>query len=144
MVRIFQLCLTTILLAACDPIVDNRGFVNENVDTSDLVTGIHERADVVRVMGSPSAVSQYNDAEWYYIHVRKETTAFFKPEITDQSVTKVLFDEKGYLKEIQKVEDLEPLEVEYVNKETPTEGHSLGFFEQILGNVGRFGAPGSR
>ena len=56
----------------------------------------------------------------------------------------VKFDENGYVESIEEVSDLEPLNVEYVSKETPTEGHSLGFFEQILGNVGRFGAPGGR
>lgn len=142
--QIFQSCLIIGLLAACEPIVDNRGYVADNVDTSDLVPGVHERADVMRVMGSPSAMSQYGDPVWYYIHVRKETKAFFKPEVTEQKVTRVLFDENGYFEAVEPIEDLQPQPIEYVQKETPTEGHSLGFFEQILGNVGRFGAPGSR
>ena len=65
MVRFFQYSLLALALAACDPIVDNRGYVAENVDTSDLIEGVHERADVARVMGSPSTISKYEDSIWY-------------------------------------------------------------------------------
>ena len=142
--RIFQSLLCVCLLSACDPIVDNRGFVSDNVQIDELVPGVHERADVVRVMGSPSAISQYGDPVWYYIHLRKETTAFLRPEVTEQDVTRVVFNENGTVQKVEPVENLDPVEVEYVSKETPTEGQGIGFFEQILGNIGRFGAPGAR
>ncbi len=140
----FQLAFAFLALAACDPIVDNRGFVDENVALDELIPGVHQREDVARVMGTPSAISKYEDSIWYYIHLRKESEAFFKPEITEQKVTRVTFNANGSLDKIEAVSDLEPQQVEYVSKETPTEGQELGFFEQILGNVGRFGAPGRR
>ena len=34
-------------------------------------------------------------------------------------------------------------DIDIVSRTTPTEGHTLGFFEQILGNIGRFNSPGS-
>ena len=103
-----------------------------------LNVGESQKEDVTRALGSPSSTSDFGEETWYYISARKERQAFFAPEVTDQKVVKITFDENGIMKSMKRYTLEDGKEVVMVEKTTPTEGHSLGFFEQILGNIGRF------
>ena len=93
-------------------------------------------------LGSPSAQSTFGDETWYYITDRKETFAFLKPEVVQQDVTKISFDSAGHVAKIANYSLKDGEEIDMAKRETPTEGHTMGFFEQILGNIGRFNSPG--
>ena len=133
------------LLALCasDPNIESEGYVAEAEAREQLIPGVHRTLDVQQLLGSPSSINHFGGQQWYYIHTQRETTAFFKPELTEQKAFRVRFDENGTLEGIDDFSKEDGVPVQFVQKETPTEGHSLGFFEQILGNVGRFNAqPG--
>ncbi len=131
-----------LLVASCSPIVDARGHNTQAEDFSQIVVEQSRREDVQALLGSPSAQSTYGEETWYYISETKETVGLFAPEITDQKVTAITFDEAGLVKDISSYKKKDGKPVEIVGKETPTEGHKLTFMEQMLGNMGRFNAPG--
>lgn len=131
-----------LFVAACSPIVDNRGHSEQALDLSQIVKGQTTKEDVVALLGSPSAASDFGDPSWYYISAQKETVGIFEPEITKQKVTEIIFDEAGTVKAIVKYGKEKGKPVEIVGKETPAAGHSLTFMEQLLGNFGKFGTPG--
>lgn len=137
--------LTLLLLAsaACSPMVDNKGYVKQADLKDKLVTGQTSKQEVFDQFGSPSSQSSFGPETWYYIHSRKETVGFLKPESVDQDITSVEFDEKGIVSKINGYTQDQAQQVANVKRVTPTEGHSLGFVEQILGNVGRFNKAGS-
>lgn len=130
------LCLL-VLVAACEPIVAHRGHIQQSDMLTDLAPG-KTKAQVQLAYGSPSSVSNFGEETWYYIQSRKEATAFLKPEITEQQVIGVVFDAGGRVKEVRDYGLEDRREVVMVDQVTPTEGHSIGFFEQVLGNLGRF------
>jgi outer membrane protein assembly factor BamE (lipoprotein component of BamABCDE complex) len=125
-------------LGACSPMVDTRG----NMPPADVIATIHPgettRTQVSQLLGSPSSVATFNDRTWYYIGRKTETLAFLAPELTDQQVLVVRFDDAGVVQDLEKRGMETAREVAMNDRETPTAGHSLGFFEQLFGNIGRF------
>ncbi len=112
------------------------------MDMSQIIKGQSSKEDVEALLGSPSAASDFGDPSWYYITAQKETVGVFSPEITKQDVTEIVFDKAGVVKGINTYDKKNGKPIEVVSKETPAAGHSLTFMEQLLGNLGRFGAPG--
>jgi outer membrane protein assembly factor BamE (lipoprotein component of BamABCDE complex) len=126
---------------ACGPKVDSKGYV-QNQDWKSLQVGKSTRDDVMNTFGSPSSRSSFGEETWYYVSARKETTAFFKPKTVERDTVRVVFDSAGVLGDIRVFDKESGKDVTLVGRETPTEGHTMGFFEQILSNIGRFNSAG--
>lgn len=103
-----------------------------------LTPDVQTREDVLRVLGSPSTSSDFGPITWYYISAEQESVAFFKPETVRQEVLTIQFAEDGTIARIEQSTMKDGEDVRISNRETPTEGHKLGFVEQVIGNVGRF------
>jgi outer membrane protein assembly factor BamE (lipoprotein component of BamABCDE complex) len=133
--------LAALALAGCTNIVDLRGFAATPGSVDKIEVGTQSREDIVRLVGSPSAVATFNPNIWYYISQKQETIAFLKPKIIEQNVLQLTFNDSGRLQAVKKY-DLEDAEnITMVSRITPTAGKELTILEQILGNVGRFTAP---
>ncbi len=100
--------------------------------------------DVLRRFGSPSTRSAFGPETWYYIQSRKEAVAFLKPETTEQQVIAITFDNSGLVETFKDYSLKDREQVAMIDETTQTEGHSIGFLEQVLGNVGRFNNTGGR
>jgi outer membrane protein assembly factor BamE (lipoprotein component of BamABCDE complex) len=125
-------------LAACAPMIDTRGNMPPPEVVSTIQPGVTTRTQVSQLLGSPSSVGTFNDRTWYYIGRKTETIAFLSPEVTEQQVLVIKFDEAGVVQDFEKRGMETAREVAMNDRETPTAGHSLGFFEQLFGNIGRF------
>jgi hypothetical protein len=55
-------------------------------------------------------------------------------------VTRIAFDQTGIVTQLETKTLKDSTPVMVAKEVTPTEGQQLGFFEQMLGNVGRFNA----
>ena len=117
-----------------------RGHVSEEKETEDFVVGKTTRDEVLAEIGSPSASSSYGGESWYYISMQRETVGPFATETIDQQVLKLSFDEAGILSKMEHVDKQAAQDISIARRETPSEGHSLGFMEQLVGNLGRFNA----
>ncbi|HTR86817.1 MAG TPA: outer membrane protein assembly factor BamE [Reyranella sp.] len=128
-------------LAACNNIIDQRGFAPTPGSVEKLEVGTQSREDVVRLIGTPSAVATFNPNVWYYISEKQESWAFMRPKITDQYVMQLTFNESGRLQTMKKYDQQDAEKITMVSRITPTAGKELTILEQILGNVGRFSTP---
>lgn len=135
--------LLAALLTACAPNVETRGHLKDADWKSQIVIGQSTRDQVLEVLGSPSSRSSFGPDTWYYISTQRENFGFMRPEITGEDVTRITFDTDGTVKSIDNYDKSTARDIAINDRETPTEGHSLTFIEQLLGNVGRFNAPGS-
>lgn len=131
----------SMLLVACSPMSDTRGHVAATADIGAIKPGATNKDGVLKLLGSPSSVSSFGPETWYYISARKERKAFFEPKIVEQKVTGVEFDEGGLVREVHGYDEKDARDIAAVKRTTPTEGHTLGFVEQIVGNIGRFNKP---
>lgn len=132
-----------IIISACSPKVENRGYV-KNADWKDaVIVGKSSKQDVLEKIGSPSAKSSFGEETWYYISGRKEAVAFLKPSLVEQEVVDIKFDEKDMVIAINIHSKDDAKDIALIKRTTPTEGHSLSFIDQTLGNLGRFNKPSS-
>lgn len=131
-----------LMLAACTSQVTSRGHLDVTRKLEALPKDEAYKQDVLRLLGTPSARSSFGDETWYYISTKEESMAFFKPEITEQKVVAVQFDANGKVTGVRNFTKKDGADVDVVEKMTPTEGHEYGFWEQMLGNFGRFNNAG--
>ena len=136
--RLRLLPLLALVLIACEPRLDTHGFMPNSELVSQIQTGEQDKFEVVEVLGSPSSMATFDDDIWYYITQQSRTFAFFKPEIIDQQVLVVRFDEADVVSEINRYTIEDGLIVDPVTRETPTAGKELSVLQQLFGNIGRF------
>jgi outer membrane protein assembly factor BamE (lipoprotein component of BamABCDE complex) len=124
-------------LAACQPIVANRGNMLDEDRISQVQPGSSSKNDVFEALGSPSIVSTFDDNTWYYIGQRTEREAFFSPSVTDRKVIAVEFDDTDHVKSVDRVGLEQAVDVEPYPDTTPAVGREITFMEQLIGNIGR-------
>ena len=131
--------LGLLALGACSSGLNTHGNLPDKELVEDIQPGVHSREDVLDILGSPSAISTFQDNRWYYIGSRSETVAFFDRDILERNVLVVSFAEDGLVgdKKVYNLKDGQ--DVDPVDRVTPTEGKKLTILQQLFGNVGRFG-----
>lgn len=125
------------LLMACDPKVAERGRQDLLLKAGDVIPGQMSKQDVLRRMGTPSASSQFGQESWYYIATRKETMAFFAPEVVEQEVLRITFKD-DVVDTVEYYDKDQAQDIEISERVTPTSGQEYGLMEQLIGNIGKF------
>jgi outer membrane protein assembly factor BamE (lipoprotein component of BamABCDE complex) len=129
-------------LSACSTSVEQRG----NLPPPDGIAQIHPgkttKDEVVKILGTPSSVSVFNDKDWYYISSRTKQFSFFDPKVLDQQVLIVDFNNDGIVKAVDHKTLQDGKEVVPIARATPAPGRELTFFEQLIGNLGKFNGGG--
>lgn len=128
--------------AACAPRIDQRGNKPDEDQVVQINPGVDDKNRVAELIGTPSAISTFDDRTWYYISKRTEATAFFDPEVVDQEVLAISFDDGGIVENMRIYGQEDGRAIAYVDRTTPTEGNELTLIQQLLGNLGRFNPEG--
>ncbi len=92
------LALAAASLAACAPTVDQRGNLPDPDKLAQIHPGTTTREQVAKILGTPSSTGVFDDKNWYYISRRTQQVAFFDPDVLDQQVYIVNFDDKGVVR----------------------------------------------
>lgn len=135
--------LLALTLGACEHRIDNRGYMPDPDDIARIKPGLQGRDEVREILGSPSSEGALADADdrWYYISKKTSTVAFFKPDVLDQKVIEIDFDRNGIVSEVRDYTLKDGETIDPVTRKTPSPGRELGFFEQLIGNIGKFNSP---
>lgn len=131
-----------LMVSACSPTTNVQGYVVDQRLVDAIRPGVDDHTSVKSMLGTPSITGNFDDKRWYYVSRTTEQLAFFKPEVLEQQVLVVNFDDKGYVQEVKKIGLADARAINPASGETPTRGRELGFWEQIFGNIGRFGGGG--
>lgn len=126
------------LLQGCAGEVATHGDMIQDEKLAQIVPFQQSQRDVLAILGSPSTVSVLDGEAWYYIGDRRESLAFFKPELLERDTVVISFDPNGMVTGVDKTTADEEIGIEVVERETPTHGSDLTMIEQFLGNLGRF------
>jgi outer membrane protein assembly factor BamE (lipoprotein component of BamABCDE complex) len=127
------------MLAGCATSVDQRGNLPDPDKIAEIQPGTTTKEQVVKILGSPSSASTFDDDVWYYISRKTEQIAFFSATVLDQQVFIIDFNDKGVVKDIGHKTLADGESISPAPGATPAPGRELSFMEQLLGNVGRFG-----
>jgi len=133
--------LVMLALAGCAPQVTQHGHTIDPESLSRITPGVTSREEVVRLLGSPSALATFEDGRWYYVTQRRESRSFYQSEITDQDVVTIAFDDRGIVQDVSQHGKDQAMAVEPNSDSTRTLGNEMTVFEQLIGNIGRFGDP---
>jgi outer membrane protein assembly factor BamE (lipoprotein component of BamABCDE complex) len=140
--RLFALLATVSgagAFVSCAPAVDQRGNLPNPDKLAEIHAGSTTKDEVAKILGTPSSVSVFNnDKSWYYISRRTSQTAFFDPNVLDQQVYVVNFDDQGVVKAVDHKLLEDGKEITPVARATPAPGRELSFLEQLIGNLGKF------
>ena len=128
----------TVLAAGCARSVEQRGNLPEQEKIAEIHPGSTTKDEVIKILGSPSSVSIFNEKSWYYISRRTGQFAFFDPNVIDQQVYVVNFDDQGIVKAVDHKSLEDGKEITPVARATPAPGRELSFLEQLIGNLGKF------
>jgi outer membrane protein assembly factor BamE (lipoprotein component of BamABCDE complex) len=132
-----------ITLVGCTAYVDQRGNLPQPDRLAEIQPGQTTKDQVVKILGTPSSTSVFDDKTWYYISRKTKQVAFFDKDLLDQQVFVLNFDNRGVVKAIDHKDMADGRSIEPVPGATPAPGRELTFLEQIMGNVGRFSGSGS-
>jgi outer membrane protein assembly factor BamE (lipoprotein component of BamABCDE complex) len=132
-------------LGACSlfapPVIDRGNRITQD-QLSDITIGVHSRADVQAILGSPTTSSTFGDPSWYYIAARSRIRPARYQAVTDQETVAIDFDSRGIVSRVRVLGEADMRPVEMVSRETPTPGNERTLLQALFGNIGRFGTGG--
>jgi outer membrane protein assembly factor BamE (lipoprotein component of BamABCDE complex) len=140
---ILTIASMTLLVFACSTPVSH-GHIHEEAAIKAIKPGVTTKDQVQEALGSPSSESSFGLMTWYYISSIKKTRSLLAPVVSEQNVTEVAFNGSGVVDSVKEYTLADGKQVAMVKRVTPTEGQQLGFFEQIMGNLGRFNKDDSK
>lgn len=114
------------------------GYMFDLADHEFLQEGVTSKERVMKIMGSPSIVSDIEDEVWIYYSEDVSNFLFFKPTVKNREILAIRFNEKDLIENIKKLSlNDEDKKVDFTYKHTPVIGHKTGFFKSLFSNVGQ-------
>jgi outer membrane protein assembly factor BamE (lipoprotein component of BamABCDE complex) len=118
-----------------------QGYV-EDQNAIELVPVGSSREQVLLALGSPSTTATFDNEVFYYIsQKRKRGAAFMKAKLVEQKVLAVYFDADGTVSNIANYGLKDGRVFDFIRRVTPTGGKDVTFLLQVLGGLGKGGAP---
>jgi outer membrane protein assembly factor BamE (lipoprotein component of BamABCDE complex) len=121
-----------------------RGHAVSEEQIGQLTPGVSSRTDVEALLGSPSASGTFDSSEWYYISAITRQRPGRNLGVADQSVVVVRFDAGGTVREIRRLGPEDGRDIQMVSRVTPSPGTERSVLQQLFGNIGRVGVPGTQ
>ncbi|HUE78291.1 MAG TPA: outer membrane protein assembly factor BamE [Sphingomicrobium sp.] len=130
------------LLAGCAGIRDHRGAVIDQELASAIQAGVDNKESVIKTLGRPSFVGQFNPNDWYWVSRDTKTIAFRDPGVLAQTVLHVRFDPAGNVVGVNRTGKELIASIDPEGARTPTLGRKRSFFDELFGNIGSISQPG--
>ena len=124
------------MTAGCAGIRDHRGYVLDKELTANIQVGVDNKESVIKTLGRPSFIGQFNANDWYYFSRNTKTVPFRTARIMDQTLLHVQFDAAGNVASVGQTGKETVVAINPVNDKTPTLGRRRSFFDELFGNIG--------
>lgn len=136
--RLLAVGLGLATLTACGIPVNQRGNLPKPDALEQVKPGVTDKQTVSRLLGTPSATAAFDNNTWYYISRETKQVAFLKPDLLDQQVVAVHFDEHGIVSSVDHKGLKDAQAITPNPNATPAQGREFTFLEQLIGNFGKF------
>ena len=141
MYRVLLIASVLLSLQACVSVRSSHGYVLERgEDALQAEIGLDTKESVLAKYGEPSMIGTFDRDAWYYLSSTDAARAFFKPEVTSRKVVAFHFDDAGKVQNVREYDMEDGEDLRLVQRETPTRGRELNFWEQVFGNIGQLPA----
>lgn len=134
------LCFALLIagLTACTPTEHVRGNIIDEQKMQSIEIGTSSQGDVLRLLGSPTTTSTFDQNTWYYVGEKTSQTGVYRPEVKERLVVAFAFDQAGTVSDITRLDKEDGQDISISDKETPSSGRNFTILQQLLGNLGRF------
>ena len=135
---IFSMLVTSFLILStgCETQVVYRGKLPDPDQIARLKPGVQDKEGVLRMIGSPSSISTFNDNTWIYDYKILESESFFTPREVLHRLYLIYFDTNGKVKEVR-TEDGHGHDIKPVQRATASPGDNRTYLQTIFGNFGK-------
>lgn len=127
-----------LILAGCSSRIDHRGKLPNMTEVAKIKAGYDTKEDVLRMLGSPSSTTLFDENTWIYYYKVTESLSFFEPKSLEQKLITIRFDVADKVKEVS-IKTTPEEEINPSTEITPSVGHERPLLHQIFGNFGRAG-----
>lgn len=134
----FLVIIFIFAITSCTSRVDKHGFMFEFSDHQMLQEGVTTKERVLKMMGSPTLVSDFDSQEaWIYFSEDLKRFLFFKPKVVERKILLLRFKDDT-ISNLQ-IFDLnnESKNLKFAPEFTTVDSHKIGFFKSIFSNVGQ-------
>jgi len=133
--RIAAVLSLAVLTAGCLASTYQRGYVFDQASLDQVPIGASQE-QVLLVLGTPSTIATVSGEVFYYISQKTERkAAFMNPQVVDQRVLAVYFDQERRVNRIADYGVQDGKIFDFVSRTTPTGGEELSFLRQIFSNL---------
>ncbi|MCY3877749.1 MAG: outer membrane protein assembly factor BamE [Rhodobacteraceae bacterium] len=125
------------LLAACQPVAQNFGYVPVETELAQIETGVSDKAAVRRAIGMPATRNEHYGDAWFYVSSRMEQRTYRAPQEVDRQVVVVSFDQQGLVSNVERYTLEDGRAVALSSRVTETDFGRLTIIQQLLRSLGR-------
>ncbi len=100
--------------------------------------------DVLKLLGSPTTLSDYGDRTFFYIWSDEVVWGPSKPRVVNQKILAVSFNENHIVRAVKFYDIRDAKNIECVSDRTKIKGKKIGIIEQFIQNIGRFNNTSKR
>ena len=99
--------------------------------------GVQTRADVLALLGPPTARGTFDEENWYYISGNTQVMPGRYLQLRDRVVVAITFDRRGVVQDIRELKPEDGQDIGMVSRETPVPGTERNLMQALFGNIGR-------
>ncbi|TPG16785.1 outer membrane protein assembly factor BamE [Sphingomonas koreensis] len=130
-------------IGGCTPLRSHQGYVIDVDLVNSVQPGVDNRQSVLDTLGTPTFTSQFGGGQWFYLARDSRNFSYNKPKAVNQIALRISFDPQGNVTRIDRTGLDQVVSIDPSKKTTPTLGRKRGFFQDLFGNIGTVGAPGT-
>ena len=130
-IRMTAILALALSLAGCLTATFQRGYILDEAALAQVPQGSSQE-QVLLVLGTPSTVATVSGETFYYISQKSQRTAFMNPEITDQRVLAIYFDQSRRVERLANYGMQDGKVFDFISRTTATGGQESNIIRQIL------------
>jgi outer membrane protein assembly factor BamE (lipoprotein component of BamABCDE complex) len=126
-----------LVVMACTPVVDQRGYLPDPELESKIAVGDDTKTTIQQRLGYPSTEATFGNTAagsdaWYYISSVEKTVAFFTPTVEKRAILAVYFDKDGKVTDLKHYSLKDGHVVAFESRTTPAKGREMTFLQQLF------------
>lgn len=137
-IKVLGLLISLGMLTACAENIEHHGFNFEHSKFDTIKVGETHKSQVLADLGSPTSESDFGQKKFYYIARTVERRAFLEPQVLEQRVWAIGFNQSDVVSDITELKLDDAKNVVFSENKTEIHGNTLTPMQQIMTNIGKF------
>lgn len=135
--RNYFYCILLFILTSCITRYEKQGYMFELSDHALIQEGITSKERVLKIMGSPTIISDFDEEAWIYYSEDVKKLLFFLPDIEKREILVLKFDKFNVVNKLQKIDLADGAKINFISDYTNVDSHKTGIFKSFFSNVGQ-------